>query len=195
MFGPKLHWYLAKHNNFPLDFNVKTKLPLVSYNLTGMSHDPERQLNQSLKIESPSELSSFVETWCMQAVPYNFTFDLSLWCKNISDINQFTEQLVSMFHPSHNLHVHEIPLFGVWRTCRLILNSVTSNNTTEWELKGDRVLKTNFSFTLEGNIYPRIQELKLLQYIHINYKIDQFPDDILTDVLLNSPAVTTTENS
>lgn len=191
MHGPKLHWWISKYNTIPDNFNVKNTQPLMSYSFTGMSYDASRQLNPLAKLESPPELSAFVKHWSLQATPWNFNFGVSIWTDLESDMDQIIEQVAYRFNPTYNLHIKEVPVFGGWRTCRLKLDNMASAKVSEWDIKGDRVLKWDIGLTLEGNIYPAIYEQRLLQYIELNYRFEDFTDTgIMSETF--GPAVTVT---
>ena len=192
MHGPKLHWWMARYNNIPENYNIKHTFPMISYAFTGMSYAGQRQLNPLGKLESPPELSAFVKTWSDQAVPWDFSFNCSVWSNTAADIDQIIEQLVYQFKPTYNLHIKEIPMFGGWRTCRLKLDNMTLNNTEEYDIKGDRVLKWNMGMTLEGHVYPVIQEQRLLRYIETNWNLADSDDTtIMTETFEPGNVVST----
>jgi hypothetical protein len=170
-FAPKLHWYVSRYASLPNDYQVKTSLPRITFSMDGISPAPDRQLNVLSRLEAPPELVTSVKKWSLQATPYDFRFGVSIWAKNSGDVIQILEQLLQRFNPTINLHIKEVPVFGAWRTCRVKLDEVSTAVTSEWDIKGDRVIKYDIGMTLEGQIYPAVREQNLIQYITMNINL------------------------
>lgn len=177
VYSPKLHWYLSKYDTVPQDYNIKKFIPIISYSRSGMVYDNGRQYNKNVTIKTPKEISILAKAWCQQATPWNFDFSVSVWTRTEDDMDQILEQLLYRFNPSHNLHVNEVPIFGVERTCRLKLSNVADESVKEFDIKGDRVLKYTLGLSIEGNIYPTINSEQLIQWIRINWHAGLNPLD------------------
>lgn len=171
---PKLHWYLRKYDNIPNDFNVKTVLPCISYSRLAPQYDSKRQLNKYTRIKgnkqySP-EIENYVQKWAGTAVPYNIPYEVNLWTHTLLEMNQLMEQILSFFQvQTKTLFIRECPLFDIGRSCRLIIDSTSSNYSSEFDVKGDRVLRQKINLTLEGCIYSVIKENYVIKEIDTLY--------------------------
>ena len=110
-YGPKQKYIYAMQK--PLDERqVSVTLPRISFNITGINYDSERQINKINRRrncnenENGSINSSFVE------VPYKMDFELSIYVKNYDDGAQIVEQIMPYFTPSYTNQVKLIPELG-----------------------------------------------------------------------------------
>ena len=83
--------------------SIQIQLPRLSFYLTGLSYDASRKQNQMHKNVSQSGLfSQYMGT------PYDFTFNLSLYVRNIEDGLQIVEQILPIFTPDYSLPMNLI---------------------------------------------------------------------------------------
>ena len=148
--APKLHWYLRKYDTIPTDFNVATVLPRMSFSRGAPQYDGKRQMNKYIQIKGSKKYSSavqnYIQRWAGSAVPYKIPYSFNIWTKNENDMNQILEQLLSLFNTqSYNIFVNEVPLLDVGRNCRLIIDNAVQNYQSEYDLKGDRLLRYSFN--------------------------------------------------
>ena len=174
MLGNKLHWYLRKYDTIPRTFNVKTVLPRISFTRGAPQYDEKRQMNKFTHIKGNKKYSSitqnYIQRWAGTAVPYKIPYNFNIWTKNETEMNQLLEQILALFNTqSYNVFINEIPLLEVGRMCRLIIENSVQNYQTEYDIKGDRLLRYSFNLTLEGNIYPVIHEQTVIKEIYANY--------------------------
>lgn len=184
VYAPKLHWYLRKYDNIPNDFNVKTTIPKISFSRGAPQYDAKRQMSKYVQIKGNKRYSSvvqnYIQKWAGSSVPYKIPYEFSIWTKNINEMNQILEQILSLFNTqSYNIFVNEVPLLDVGRNCRLIMENSTQNYQTEFDIKGDRLLRYSFTLNLEGNIYPVIDEQQVIKEIIVNYWETEATEDKL----------------
>ena len=171
---PKLHWYLRKYDNIPNDFNIKTVLPMMTFSRTAPQYDVKRQLNAYAEIKSDikysPETQRYVQKWAASAVPYKIPYEINVWTSTMNEMNQLLEQILGSFpNQTKNLFIYECPMFGVGRNCKVTIESTSSNYSSDFDIKGDRILRHKINLSIEGNIYGVIKEASVIEEIMMNY--------------------------
>ncbi len=184
VFNPKLHWYLRKYDNIPNDFNIKTTLPRISFSRGAPQYDGKRQMSKYIQIKGNKKYSSavqnYIQKWAGSSVPYKIPYEFNIWTKNINEMNQILEQILSLFNTqSYNIFINEVPLLDVGRNCRIIMENTTQDYQAEFDIKGDRLLRYKFVLNLEGNIYPVISQDQVIKEIVVNYWETEATEDKL----------------
>lgn len=174
LWQPKLHWYLRKFDTIPDTFNIKTVLPRITFSRSAPQYDSKRQLNKYTRIKGNKRYSADVENYIQQyagaGVPYKIPYEFNIWAVNMIELNQILEQILSFFKTqTYNIFVNEVPLFDVGRNCKLTIDNTSSNYNSEFDIKGDRVLRHKFTLNLEGSIYPIIKEDYVIKEINAYY--------------------------
>lgn len=175
VYAPKLHWYLRKYDTLPKDYNIKTTLPRISFSRGAPVYDTKRQINKYVEIKGIKKFSeatqNYIQKWVGSSVPYRFPYAFNIWAKNENDMNQILEQILANFNTqSFNVFVYEVPLLGVGRNCRIVLENATQNYQSEFDIKGDRLLRYSFNLHLEGNMYPAISQQSVVEEIIAQYR-------------------------
>lgn len=170
-YSPKLHWFLRKYQSLPDDINIATTLPRMVFSLNGMDADySERGTNKFERISGNIDWDKRINKWIQTAVPYKFTFTLSIWTNYQTELNQILEQILPFFTPARNVHVKEIPVLNVFRTCKISLGTLAQEHTVEYEAEGGkRILQYSLDFLLDGYLYPPIQQNHLPVELILNY--------------------------
>jgi hypothetical protein len=165
-YAGKLHWYYRKYKNFPDKYNIKTILPVMVFRLNGIQADPERQTNKFECIKFNKNVSLALRNWVQTAVPYKFSFTLSIWTKYQTEMNQILEQILPFYSPTRNIPIKELPLLDISRTCRIQLTGISPEESIEFDSEsGDRIIQYELNFDLDGYMYPPILEEKLINEI------------------------------
>lgn len=135
----------------PDDAIVSTILPRIGFLFTGMTYDPSRKMNSHYTVELDDGT-----TMTHKGVPYNITCDLAILTKNQDDMLQIIEQIAPMFIPEKTLTIKEIPDSDVKRDVPINLDSISIGNITEFGDIEERIITSDLSFTIKGNLYPAI---------------------------------------
>lgn len=174
VYDPKLHWYLRKYDNIPNNFNIKTTLPRISFSRSAPQYDSKRQLNKNTIIKgnkqySP-EVENYIQKWAGTAAPYKIPYELNIWTHTMNEMNQILEQILSYFQTqTYNLFVNECPMFDVGRNCKVTIENTSANYNSDFDIKGDRLLRHKINLSIEGNIYSVIKEDYVIKEIVVNY--------------------------
>lgn len=169
IYSNKTHWYYKQHKDFPDKFNINKVLPSMNFLLTDIGQDLNRQTNKFETVKFDADVTRQVREWVQTAVPYTFSFNLSILTKMHSELNQILEQILPFFPAgSRDLHVQEVPSLGVYRSVRLTLDSVSNAVNIDYQNNDDRVLSYDLGITLDGYLYPPIKEKELITQVDMN---------------------------
>jgi hypothetical protein len=130
---------------------VSQHLPRMGFIISSLQYDSTRQRNLNIPVELNAN-----NYMAHAGVPYNFIIDLSVIAKTNDDMYQIIEQIAVMFTPDLTLQINEIPELEISRDVSINLDSISLANTYEFEDIGQRIISTDFSFTLKGNLYPAV---------------------------------------
>ena len=145
-------------------------LPRIAFAMTDLVHDPERQLNKLNKWKHYN-LSDDQVRFIGNPVPYNLSYDVTIWTKNIADSNQIVEQILPYFQPSLDITVNELPEFGIKRDVPIVLESVSNELEDDLSEATDsiRINIWTLSFIVKAYLYPPVKDIELIKRVMVNY--------------------------
>jgi hypothetical protein len=169
----KLHYYFKKYKKFPDKYNIKSILPMMVFTFTGLEIDSSRMNGKFETLKFNNRVSAGISNWCRSAIPYKFKFTISIWTKYQTEMNQLLEQILAQYpQASRQLHIREIPVLNASRNCRITLEGISPDIQNEFEAEnGDRVLMCDINLSLDGYLYPPIEQSELINEIDINLYI------------------------
>ena len=104
LYGPKEKFVTRITSDPDLTRSIANHVPRMSFELTGISYDATRKQVTVLKNFGTSSINNQIRTQSV-GVPYDFTFTLSLYVRNIEDGTQIVEQILPYFTPDYTLTV------------------------------------------------------------------------------------------
>lgn len=141
-------------------------LPRISVYMTGMNRDENRMRGREetrlLNIEYEENGSSKTCQVDIQPVPYNFTFDVTIWAKYMIDGTQILENILPWFNPEAHLSVKERN-FGIERKSKVTLDGQSQNHVYEYGEAERRVLQWTLTFTMESVLWKPMELKKDIQ--------------------------------
>tara|TARA_R110000868_G_scaffold173058_2_gene409068 strand:- start:516 stop:1289 length:774 start_codon:yes stop_codon:yes gene_type:complete len=126
-----------------------------------MAYDATRKQNSLLrhaKADSASKSNSMY-----MGVPYDLTFELNIYAKNIDDGTHIVEQILPYFNPDYTVTINAIPELGFLKDVPVILNSVTNNVQYEGNFDSVRYINWTLTFTVKANYYGPISKPKIIR--------------------------------
>ena len=144
---------LLEESSISTDTKVGIRLPQLSFAMSQMAVDPSRRRNKVntdiYDVSGSTGKKMIVET------PINYSFNLFIYTRHITDTLQIAEQIIPYFAPEYTVTVkmndlHEevdIPI---------VLNGVTVNEDYEGPLDTRRTLIGVLDFTAKTYVYPQI---------------------------------------
>jgi hypothetical protein len=146
--------FLARLEQQPnLNKPVQITLPRMSFEFTGLSYDAARKLTttQTFITSSVSDRTDVKKVY--MPVPYNMSFELSIFCKINDDMLQIVEQILPYFQPSYNLTIDLVETIGEKRDIPIVLDSITMQDDYEGDFSTRRALIYTLNFTAKTYLF------------------------------------------
>jgi hypothetical protein len=147
---------------------VEISLPRMSFELVGMIFDHTRKLNKLNKKICTDGTNSYS---LYSEVPYNFTFNLNVFTRNLEENLQIMEQILPYFSPEF---VVSIKMNSLNQSVDVPISIASTTLTQEYE--GDfstrRFIVSSYQFIVKSYVYGPIKgeypikdiEMQFLQY-------------------------------
>ena len=159
----KIASILVKSDTNDVDPQADNYLPRISINPTGFTWTPSRMRGKyerrTVNIEYTDSENNGVKRTIqtdIQPVPYEITFELSIWAKYVTDAFQLFENITPWFAPEAHISIKERN-FGIENKCKVTLNNVLPNIVFELGESERRVVQYNYSFTMEAVVYRPLE--------------------------------------
>lgn len=176
-------------------------MPNMYYKIVGMQYDNVRAASSdSIRMFYQDYLMSkgFEENECQllwqdtQPVPYNLTIELSAKAEKFTDLLQIVEQISSKFNPEAFLYIKEFWFMNVRRDIKMKLDTISLDYQDEFGEQDKRELEAKFTFTIEGQVYTKIEDGNIIDQIivKLNPSIAQYETE---NVHFTLSAASTTE--
>ena len=152
MYGPKEKFIYRLKNESQIsdETHVQTTLPLMGFDMTSIMYDVNRKINR-LTRKVQQGRSSYSE------VPYNISFGLYVFTRNIDDNLQIVEQILPYFTPEFMISINIDELYPSV-DIPITLNSVAMNEDYEGSYDVRRSVTSMFDFTVKGYVYNKFCE-------------------------------------
>jgi hypothetical protein len=173
-YGPKQKFLVRLDTDPNLDREVAISLPRMGFELTGITYDPIRKLNNIQKNSKVYSDKTAKKTQYVPA-PYNLDFTLSIFVKNADDGTQILEQILPYFTPEWNISVNMIPDMGIVMDVPTILNSVTLQDAYDGDYLTRRALIWDLNFTMKANFYGPISNIGVITRTQIDLHANTAP--------------------
>ncbi len=170
-YGPRSKYLERVRENPSLATDTKTaiKLPRMSFEISGISYDPSRQLP---KINNFNQAGNTVNdrTKIYSAVPYQVNFQLSIYAKTQDDALQVVEQIIPYFNPQYNLTIKPLDGFDtIKEDVPVILNGVAMEDNYEGDMAQRTYLNYNLDFTMHIFFYGALNTGKIVRETNMKY--------------------------
>jgi hypothetical protein len=137
------------------DMNVDTliTLPRMSFEIISFVHDHTRQLNKMSKTITTTNTDGARTVYYYSPVPYNLTFALYSYTRTNEDNYQIMEQILPFFTPDMNLSVKMMVDPEIIQDIPLILNSISTDDSSVGEFTANRHIITEYRFIMKAYYY------------------------------------------
>ena len=154
--------YLVRINSDPtLTKSVAVVVPRISFELTGLSYDSSRKQQTTLMNTSVNTNTSSKSQYI--PIPYDFSFDVSIYVRNTEDGTQILEQILPFFTPDFTVTANLVPDLDRSYDLPIILNSVSNEVDYEGDFMSTRLIIWNLTFTVKGYIFPGVKDSKIIR--------------------------------
>lgn len=167
-YSPKEKFMVRLAQDPDLHKSTQISLPVMGFNLISMVYDPSRKQMSLLKMPQEAGLrnSQYV------GVPYDLTFELAIFTRNIDDGNQIVEQILPMFNPEYNAAVNLLSSMGYIKDIPLILNDVQEQIDYEGDFESFRTVINTMTFTMKVYFWGPISTAKIIRKVYANTYLD-----------------------
>lgn len=166
IYSPKEKMITRIFSDPDLQKQVQTILPRMGFEITGISYDASRKQNSLLKAARANTVTHASSMY--MGVPYDITFSLNIYARNIDDGTQIIEQILPFFNPDFTVTTNMIPDLGFLKDIPIILNSISNDIQYEGDYDSVRYVNWTLNFTMKMHYYGPISFPKIIRTVYAN---------------------------
>ena len=163
---------IRENPNLTDDSQVAIKLPRMSFEITSIAYDAQRQL---AKVGNFNTLSSDGSTSKRQKfftpVPYSINFQLNAYAKSQDDALQIVEQILPTFNPQYALtikpFVTEYPTFK--EDIQVIIQGVSFSDDFEGAMEQRRTIIYSMDFEMKLSYHGPITDTSIIRDVKTKF--------------------------
>jgi len=157
---------LTQHSSISENTRIEIGVPQMAFELVGLVYDPLRRMNKLSKMTQISNnknsfTGSYTET------PYNFTFNLYVYTRNIEENLQILEQILPYFSPEFIISLNMSDIHQAVDV-PIVLSQTNLTQEYEGDFSTRRNIVTTYQFTAKSYVYGNIVENFSVRNITIN---------------------------
>lgn len=133
---------------------VQIDLPRMCFSIKSVAYDINRKMNKlvSRTVETPQGEYLTVK----KVVPYNFSFELTSFTRNIDDNLQIMEQILPNFAPEYLMKINFNKVYDAV-DIPFVLDSTNMYEDSEGSFEERRVLMYTYNFTVKSHIFGPVE--------------------------------------
>lgn len=167
VYGPKEKYYVRLRADPDLNRPIQAILPRMSFELVGFEYDATRKQNSLLRSgvkrnDQTTALSQYM------SVPYNLSFELILYTRNVDDGTHVIEQILPYFNPDYTVTINAIPELGFLKDVPITLDSVENLVEHEGTFDAVRFVSWTLRFTMKANYYGPVANTSIIRTVYAN---------------------------
>ena len=166
----------------PLKQPFAISLPRMGFEITSFNYAPERKLTTINRFVKQDSEDGNTRQFQYNPVPYDITFDLSVYVKNTEDGTMIIEQILPYFTPEWTSTVQLIENPNITVDIPLVLNAVTNDEVYEGSFEERRVMIWTLSFTMKAFFYGPTRKQGVIKLANVNFFDSTRFDDIFDSI-------------
>jgi hypothetical protein len=169
---------MYQSGNRDIENQTAIKLPRMSFEITNIQYDAQRQLPKTnyIKCRGDNPVDGAAHK-IYSPVPYIITFELNIYGKQHDDCLQVVEQTLPYFSPQYSVSVKPLPgMSDIVEDVPIILQSTTFSDNYEGSLEDRRTIIYTLSFDMKINMWGPV--CKTPRAVIENIDIDFFDDTL-----------------
>lgn len=163
--GNRDKWVQRTEQDSTFENQTYNVLPRISYELSGISYDPERKVSKLNTIVCRTEDGT---NSIFAPVPYILNFSLYAVGKTQEDVYQIVEQILPYFSPDLTMSIKLVPEFNLIQDIPIVLNSVSIDDDYEGDFQTRRTVIATLEFSLKINFYGPATSSGLIKKVIID---------------------------
>lgn len=170
-YGP-MQKFLARLEQDPDLTAPQITLPRITFEMTAMNYDPERNLTQLSRHTKgiAGNNSSFNSQFT--PAPYNLTFQLNIMTKFQEDGTKIIEQILPYFKPDFTPTIKLIDAMDLYLDIPIVLDSINLEDTYDGSFEQRRALIWTLTFTLKGYYFGPTTQRKVIKFARANMYVN-----------------------
>lgn len=136
---------------------VALKLPRMGFEIVAMNYDAIRQLPKMNQCITFPENYDGTGQKLYTPVPYNISFQLSIYAKSQDDALQIVEQILPFFTPHYTVTIKPIDGQEVKEDSPITMTGITFSDDYEAPLENRRTIIYTIDFDMKVNLYKGLQ--------------------------------------
>ena len=152
---------------------VAMKLPRMSFEITSMTYDANRQLPKVNTFGTMVSGNNNKKNKFFTSVPYDIGFDLSIYAKSQDDALQIVEQILPYFSPQYTITIKPFSSDHpeIKEDVPIILNSISFSDDFEGSVGDRRTIIYTLSFNMKVSFYGPNEAVGLIREVNNNLYI------------------------
>jgi hypothetical protein len=146
-------------------------LPVMSFEMVGLKYDADRKLHSTGRSVYLNTSRATHLKYQYNPVPYDLSFQLNIWVKNVEDGTKIIEQILPYFTPDFTVQAVLIAELGTKTDVPIILNSVNTHDEYESDFKKNQPIIWTLDFTMKANFWGPIKSAPIILFANTNLRI------------------------
>lgn len=170
-YGPKQKFIARlEQDPIPNKREVAIILPRLSFEITGFQYDPTRKLPTLNRIIKQDTAYNNRLASVYAPVPYNITFQLSIYAKNAEDGMKILEQIIPYFTPEWTSSINILPDLGLTLDIPVVLSGTTMSDQYQGSLSdmARRYIIHTLTFTMKGYFFGPVGSTGVIKRAIVN---------------------------
>ena len=139
-YGPTQKFLARLEQVADLNKPTQLSLPRMSFEMIGLSYDPSRKVTSTQTFIAGLNSDKKKPRKTYMPVPYNMSFELSIYTKLNDDMLQIVEQILPYFQPAYTLTVDLVDQIGEKRDIPVVFEGITMSDDYEGNYQTRRSL-------------------------------------------------------
>lgn len=172
----------------PLHQPFAITLPRMGFEITSYNYASTRKLPTINKFVNVNGTDKDKKYFQYNPVPYDITFSLSIFVKNMEDGTQIVEQILPYFTPEWTTTVQLIENPDITLDIPLVINDISQDDVYEGSFEERRALIFTINFTMKGYFFSPNKKKEVIKLANVQLYDSTLFDDIQDSVNQTSPA-------
>ena len=166
-YSPKERFITRLRSDPTLTKSINTTVPRMSFEMTSIGYDPTRKQQSTIRHRSPGPVVGGKVQSQYMGTPYNFTFSLAIYVRNIEDGLQIVEQILPFFLPDYTISAYLSSELEIIKDVPIVLNSVTNKIDVDGDFSDHtlRMVTWDLEFTMKGYLFGPVSNTSIIMGI------------------------------
>jgi len=169
-YGPKEKYFERLNADQHLTNPGQMTLPMIAFQDISYTYDGMRKRNPLIRNSSANTGSTLRTQY--DGVPYDITFEVSVFGRTTMDADQIVEQILPTFTPEFTIPAIPINDMGFTMDTPVILDSVQKTVDYEGDTETFRVVQWTLQFTMKAWFYGPVANTGIIRTVFANTYLD-----------------------